>query len=151
MAVNNAEGEETGGNDAFDAVAPDTAQAEAADPIDTDMKADASQDDPAGQQDTDNRFDYSAADGPLGRQNAQSGDQDWDMIASTIAERPPSLRACWAPDRRHGDEPKQRMIAHILTAPCYQAAGWANRSTTLPKKMTCHATMLCEFCSHAEF
>ena len=56
------------------------------------MKAGASpQDDPAGQQDFDNRFDYSAADGPLGRQNAQGGDQDWDMIASTIAERPPSL------------------------------------------------------------
>ena len=42
VAANSAEGEETGGNDAFDAAAPDTAQAEAAGTIDADMKAGAS-------------------------------------------------------------------------------------------------------------
>ena len=42
VAANSAEGEETGGNDAFDAAAPDTAQAEASGTIDADMKAGAS-------------------------------------------------------------------------------------------------------------
>ena len=110
VAANSAEAEDAGGNGDFDTIASDTAQTEAAgtvDAIDTDMKAGASpQDDPAGQQDFDNRFDYSAADGPLGRQNAQGGDQDWDMIASTIAERPPSLYEHVGRQIDMADEPK---------------------------------------------
>ena len=42
VAANSAEGAETGSTDEFDAAAPDTAQAEAAGGIDTDMKAGAS-------------------------------------------------------------------------------------------------------------
>ena len=131
VAANSAEAEDAGGNGDFDTIAPDTAQTEAAgtvDAIDTDMKAGASpQDDPAGQQDFDNRFDYSAADGPLGRKNAQGGDQDWDMIASTIAERPPSLfEHVGRQIDMAFDTPKQRMIAHILTGTLLPS-GWLGK------------------------
>ena len=128
VAANSAEGEETGGNEAFDAAAPDTVGAEAAGTIDTDMKAGASpQDDPAGQQDFDNRFDYSPADGPRGCQNPQGGDQDWDLIASTIADRPPSLfEHVGRQIDMAFDEPKQRMIAHILTG-ALLPSGWMGK------------------------
>ena len=60
----------------FKSTASEPEQAEASEPattdtatIDTDMKAGASpQDDPSGHQDFDNRFDYSAAEGPAGGQ-----------------------------------------------------------------------------------
>lgn len=106
-----------------------------ADLIDTDMKAGANpQDDPAANQEFDNRFDYSAADGPAGHlagqggQSGQGGDQDWDMIASTIAERPPSLfeHVGRQIDIAFSDA-KQRMIAQILTG-ALLPSGWLGKS-----------------------
>lgn len=110
---------------AADATPNDAAPAEA---IDTDMKAGASpQDDPGAQQDFDNRFDYSNADGPAGRQTGQGGDQDWDMIAATIAERPPSLfEHVGAQIDMAFDEPKERMIANILLG-AVLPSGWLGK------------------------
>ncbi len=110
---------------AADATPNDAAPAEA---IDTDMKAGASpQDDPGAQQDFDNRFDYSNADGPAGRQTGQRGDQDWDMIAATIAERPPSLfEHVGGQIDMAFDEPKERMIANILLG-AVLPSGWLGK------------------------
>lgn len=110
---------------AADATPNDAAPAEA---IDTDMKAGASpQDDPGAQQDFDNRFDYSNADGPAGRQTGQGGDQDWDMIAATIAERPPSLfEHVGGQIDMAFDEPKERMIANILLG-AVLPSGWLGK------------------------
>ncbi len=120
----------------FNATAAEPAQAEASDPattdtatIDTDMKAGASpQDDPSGHQDFDNRFDYSAADGPAGGQTSLGGDQDWDMIASNVAERPPSLfEHVGRQIDMSFDDSKQRMIAHILTG-ALLPSGWLGKA-----------------------
>ena len=90
VAANSAEGEETGGNDAFDAAAPDTAQAAAAGTIDTDMKAGASpQDDPAGQQPARRgRESGPEVQGGLRPQGAAPGDSEPDLRAARRGEKP---------------------------------------------------------------
>ena len=136
VAASSGEGSEGSEGSEFNAAALEPAQAEASEPattdtatIDTDMKAGASpQDDPSGHQDFDNRFDYSAAEGPAGGQTSKGGDQEWDMIASTIAERPPSLfEHVGRQIDMSFDDPKQRMIAHILTG-ALLPSGWLGKA-----------------------
>ncbi|CRK76111.1 RNA polymerase sigma-54 factor 1 [Nereida ignava] len=107
--------------------APDTPE-QTASPAATDIKSgEASSDTPITNEGMENTFDTSMLD--LGdRKSSGTAQQDWDLIASTVEDTPPSLYAyvCQEIDQLL-DDPKERMIGYAM-AEALEPSGWLGQS-----------------------